>query len=245
MKHKYKQGLWGGGGGTGDMPGVGELDRNRANPNDLIPAFNIFTIIIIVTIILKMVFQYLYSEPTPQENGEHNLTDLSLIQDNSNASKTQQGGYFKSYQLLYLTIGATLVLLVSVIAITFAKYDDQRGDCTMKMTTFNTVPILLFLGILIWVVVQNTVYSDKINSGHVANMYIVLDTGVSILLFIQALIIYGFISEQTACSSTTQSTKRNEAIAKYGPYLSTILAVIGYVCMTFNEIILSAFSTDG
>lgn len=244
MKHK-RGGLWEAIGGAGDMPEVGVLDKNRANPNDLIPAFNIFTIIIIVTITLKIVFQYLYSEPTPQENGEHDLTNLSLIQDSSNAAKSQQGGYFKSYQLLYLTIGATLVLLVSVLAITFAKYDDQRGDCTMKMTMFNTVPILLFLGILIWVVVQNTVYSDKINSGHVANMYIVLDTGVSILLFIQALIIYGFISEQTACPNTTPSTKKNEAIAKYGPYLSTVLAVIGYVCMTFNEIILGAFSTDG
>lgn len=53
-----------------------------AGPNDLVPSFKIFSMLIIITIVIKMLFQYSYNEnAAPSFSDVNSLTDVSLIKD--------------------------------------------------------------------------------------------------------------------------------------------------------------------
>jgi hypothetical protein len=107
----------------------------------------------------------------------------------------------------------------------------------------NMIPITLFMGLLIWIIYQNTVYYNKINSGHVAETYVTFDTAVNVLLLVQAGITYAYINQQMLCSS--EMGQYSEAMSKYGPYIAGFISLLAGGCMVLNEIILRFFTTDG
>lgn len=220
-----------------------------AGPNDLVPSFKIFSMLIIITIVIKMLFQYSYNEnAAPSFSDVNSLTDVSLIKDeikkkDSSELKNQVTVYFKSYIFYYLTLLWTVCLLITIVSITLNKYDVNKPGCIAKMSMLNVVPITLFMLLLGWIIYQNTVYYNKINSGHVAESYVTFDTAVNILLLVQAGIMYAYINQQMLCSS--EMGQYSEAISKYGPYIAAFVALLAGGCMTLNEIILRFFTTDG
>lgn len=113
----------------------------------------------------------------------------------------------------------------------------------MRMSLLNVVPLALFTGIIVWIIYQNTVYFNKINSGHVAESYVTFDVAVNVLLLIQAGVIYAYINQQMLCAK--QMSQYSEALGKYGPYIAMFVALISIICMVLNEIILRFFTTDG
>jgi hypothetical protein len=218
------------------------------SPNDLVPSFKIFSILIFVTILLKMLFQYTYSESMPQFSKIKDLTDISLIKDkvkDKNTSETvkELSVYFKSYIMYYLTLLWTFCLIITIIAMTMVKTDPRKPGCMVKMTFMNMTPIILFMGIIGWIIYQNTIYFDKINSGHIAETYITFDTAVNVLLLVQAGIIYAYINQQMLCPA--EFSQYSEALGKYGHWICIFVALIAAFCMGLNEIILRFFSTDG
>lgn len=220
-----------------------------AGPNDLVPSFKIFSMLIIITIVIKMLFQYSYNEnAAPSFSDVNSLTDVSLIKDeikkkDSSELKNQVTVYFKSYIFYYLTLLWTVCLLITIVSITLNKYDVNKPGCIAKMSMLNVVPITLFMLLLGWIIYQNTVYYNKINSGHVAESYVTFDTAVNILLLVQAGIMYAYINQQMLCSS--EMGQYSEAMSKYGPYIAAFVALLAGGCMTLNEIILRFFTTDG
>jgi hypothetical protein len=53
---------------------------NLASPEDLVPSFKIFSMLIIITIVIKMIFQYSYTEnAAPSFSEMKSLTDVSLV----------------------------------------------------------------------------------------------------------------------------------------------------------------------
>jgi hypothetical protein len=222
---------------------------NFASPEDLVPAFKIFSMLIIITIVIKMIFQYSYKENVaPSFSDMDSVTDISSVKDelknrDSSDLKKKVTVYFKSYIFYYLTLLWTFCLIVIILSVTLNKYNPDRPGCMMRMSLLNIVPLTLFTGIIIWIIYQNTVYFNKINSGHVAESYITFDIAVNILLLVQAGIIYAYINQQMLCS--TQISQYSEALGKYGPYIAGFVAIISIVCMVLNEIILRFFTTDG
>ena len=220
-----------------------------AGPNDLVPSFKIFSMLIIITIVIKMLFQYSYNEnAAPSFSDVNSLTDVSLIKDEINKKdsselKNQVTVYFKSYIFYYLTLLWTVCLMITIVSITLNKYDVNKPGCIAKMSMLNVVPITLFMLLLGWIIYQNTVYYNKINSGHVAESYVTFDTAVNILLLVQAGIMYAYINQQMLCSS--EMGQYSEAMSKYGPYIAAFVALLAGGCMTLNEIILRFFTTDG
>ncbi len=223
--------------------------ENLAGPNDLVPSFKIFSMLIIITIVIKMIFQYSYKEnAAPAFSDVSSITDVSLIKDeikkkDSSGMKKDITVYFKSYIFYYLTFLWTLCLMVTIVSITLNKYNPDKPGCIMRMSFLNVLPITLFMILLGWIIYQNTVYYNKINSGHVAEMYVTFDTAVNILLLIQAGIIYAYINQQMLCSS--EMGQYSEAMSKYGPYIAGFVALLAGGCMVLNEIILRFFTTDG
>jgi hypothetical protein len=173
-----------------------------AGPNDLVPSFKIFSILIIITIVVKMVFQYSYNEnAAPSFSNVSDMSDIELIKDevknkDSSDLKKQITVYFKSYIFYYLTLLWTVCLMVTIVSITLNKYDTEKPGCIAKMSMLNMIPITMFMLLLGWIIYQNTVYYNKINSGHVAESYVTFDTAVNILLLIQAGIMYAYINQQ-------------------------------------------------
>jgi hypothetical protein len=222
---------------------------NLASAEDLVPSFKIFSMLIMITIVVKMIFQYSYKEnAAPSFSEMKSLTDVSLIKDEIKAKDTSDlkkdiTVYFKSYIFYYLTLLWTFCLIITIISVTFNKYNPDKPGCIMKFSILNVVPLVLFTGIIMWIIYQNTVYFNKINSGHVAESYVTFDIAVNILLLIQAGIIYAYINQQMLCP--TQMSQYSEALGKYGPYIAAFVALISIGCMVLNEIILRFFTTDG
>jgi hypothetical protein len=220
-----------------------------AGPNDLVPSFKIFSMLIIITIVIKMLFQYSYNEnAAPSFSDVNSLTDVSLIKDelkkrDSSDLKKEITVYFKSYIFYYLTLLWTVCLMITIVSITLNKYDVNKPGCIAKMSMINMIPITLFMLLLGWIIYQNTIYYNKINSGHVAETYVTFDTAVNILLLVQAGIMYAYINQQMLCSS--EMGQYSEAMSKYGPYIAAFVALLAGGCMVLNEIILRFFTTDG
>lgn len=220
-----------------------------AGPNDLVPSFKIFSMLIIITIVIKMLFQYSYNETAaPSFSDVSSLTDVSLIKDelkkrDSSDMKKEITVYFKSYIFYYLTLLWTVCLMITIVSITLNKYDVNKPGCIAKMSMINMIPITLFMLLLGWIIYQNTIYYNKINSGHVAETYVTFDTAVNILLLVQAGIMYAYINQQMLCSS--EMGQYSEAMSKYGPYIAAFVALLAGGCMVLNEIILRFFTTDG
>lgn len=220
-----------------------------AGPNDLVPSFKIFSMLIIITIVIKMVFQYSYNEnAAPAFSDVSSMSDVSLIKDeikskDSSNLKKDITVYFKSYIFYYLTLLWTICLMITIVSITLNKYDPEKPGCIAKMSMINLIPITMFMFLLGWIIYQNTVYYNKINSGHVAESYVTFDTAVNILLLIQAGIMYAYINQQILCSS--EMGQYSEAMSKYGPYIAAFIALLSGGCMVLNEIILRFFTTDG
>jgi hypothetical protein len=220
-----------------------------AGPNDLVPSFKIFSMLIIITIVVKMIFQYSYNENAPPAFSDiKSLDDISLVKDeikkkDSSTLKKDITVYFKSYIFYYLTLLWTACLMITIISITLNKYNPEKPGCITKMSMINLIPITMFMGLLGWIIYQNTVYYKKINSGHVAETYVTFDTAVNILLLIQAGIMYAYINQQILCSS--EMGQYSEAMSKYGPYIAGFVALLAGGCMVLNEIILKFFTTDG
>ena len=220
-----------------------------AGPNDLVPSFKIFSMLIIITIVVKMIFQYSYNENAPPAFSDiKSLDDISLVKDeikkkDSSTLKKDITVYFKSYIFYYLTLLWTACLMITIISITLNKYNPEKPGCITKMSMINLITITMFMGLLGWIIYQNTVYYKKINSGHVAENYVTFDTAVNILLLIQAGIMYAYINQQILCSS--EMGQYSEAMSKYGPYIAAFVALLAGGCMVLNEIILKFFTTDG
>jgi hypothetical protein len=220
-----------------------------AGPNDLVPSFKIFSMLIIITIVVKMIFQYSYNEnAAPAFSDIKSLDDISLVKDeikkkDSSTLKKDITVYFKSYIFYYLTLLWTACLMITIISITLNKYNPEKPGCITKMSMINLIPITMFMGLLGWIIYQNTVYYKKINSGHVAENYVTFDTAVNILLLIQAGIMYAYINQQILCSS--EMGQYSEALSKYGPYIAAFVSLLAGGCMVLNEIILKFFTTDG
>ena len=220
-----------------------------AGPNDLVPSFKIFSMLIIITIVVKMIFQYSYDEKAPPAFSDiKSLDDISIVKDeikkkDSSTLKKDITVYFKSYIFYYLTLLWTACLMITIISITLNKYNPEKPGCITKMSMINLIPITMFMGLLGWIIYQNTVYYKKINSGHVAETYVTFDTAVNILLLIQAGIMYAYINQQILCSS--EMGQYSEALSKYGPYIAGFVALLAGGCMVLNEIILKFFTTDG
>ncbi len=220
-----------------------------AGPNDLVPSFKIFSILIIITIVIKMIFQYSYNEKAaPSFSDVSSVKDVSLIKDeikkkDSSDLKKEVTIYFKSYIFYYLTLLWTVCLMITIVSITLNKYDPEKPGCIAKMSMLNMIPITMFMLLLGWIIYQNTVYYNKINSGHVAETYVTFDTAVNILLLVQAGIMYAYINQQMLCSS--EMGQYREAMSKYGPYIAGFVALLAGGCMVLSEIILRFFTTDG
>jgi hypothetical protein len=190
-----------------------------SSANDLIPSFKIFSLLIAVTIFCKVLFQYAYSDSSFSE---------------SSAVKPQF--HYKTYVLYYLTLVWAFCLLVNIYAIA-----SRTGGCTVSTSITNFYPLILVIGILGWIIYQNTNFYKIINEGKAPSKYGWIDLSVNVLLIIQVTLIYKYINEQMC----PENGKRNEIIVKWFHYVCLFLSILSFGFMGWNEWILRTEITDG
>lgn len=106
----------------------------------------------------------------------------------------------------------------------------------MKMLFSDSLPSMITLLVLIWLITLNVTYFKRINQGKLSNDYNQFSTITTILLIIQLIVLFMFLRDQTSATPSENKTMG------YVVYAITFINVI-YISMM--NIILKFFTTDG
>jgi len=106
----------------------------------------------------------------------------------------------------------------------------------IKMLFSDSLPSMITLLVLIWLITLNVTYFKRINQGKLSNDYNQFSTITTILLIIQLIVLFMFLRDQTSATPSENKTMG------YVVYAITFINVI-YISMM--NIILKFFTTDG
>ena len=101
----------------------------------------------------------------------------------------------------------------------------------------DSLPSLLTLMVLVWLITMNVTYFKRINQGKTSNEYSQFSNINTIFLIIQISVLFTFLKKQFSTDNTGNDNKMS-----YVVYAMTFLNII---ILGIMNIILSFFSTDG
>jgi len=143
--------------------------------------------------------------------------------------------------------------VITTMFITFALVSKMSPIADKNSMSFvislfsHSLPSILLLGVLIWLITINTIYYKRINKDEVANEFYSYSGVSTFLVIIQSVILFKYINDELRFSSESDTFQK--VIEKS---LSSKLASITYVITMGNlilasimTIILAFFSTDG
>ena len=150
--------------------------------------------------------------------------------------------------------GTMILSLLGLIIVTIAlssKNSMQNNIVQfLKSLAGASIPTVLLLLILIWLISMNLIFYKRINQGRVAPEYNGFSTLSTITIFIQLLVLLNFFKEKMK-SDSLQSEGASIASKVYQAF-SSEMSTISYVLTTLNlilagimQVILTFFSTDG
>jgi hypothetical protein len=134
------------------------------------------------------------------------------------------------------------------IAFTLASKSSFSSSALAIIT--GSMPIVFLLGILIWKLLMNIKYQKRINRGNVPSDYSRLDSISTILIMFQCIVIFMFLSKQSVAASNvnnvaTPITKAYTLLASQTGSLSYLFGVINVLMLTYMQVLLNQYSTDG
>jgi hypothetical protein len=116
----------------------------------------------------------------------------------------------------------------------------------ISILSSGAIPIILTLGIVVYIIILNFMYFTRINSNKVSSSYPVYSFFSSMLVIIQIGIIikymYSILSGIQTKTNDTNEKQNKQSILKG---LSLIVTTINYIFVLILHILLAFFSTDG
>tara|TARA_B100001250_G_C19753104_1_gene768764 strand:- start:518 stop:1207 length:690 start_codon:yes stop_codon:yes gene_type:complete len=116
----------------------------------------------------------------------------------------------------------------------------------ISILSSGAIPVLLTLGIVVYIIILNFMYFTRINSNKVSSSYPVYSFFSSMLVIIQIGIIikymYSILSGIQTKTNDTNEKQNKQSILKG---LSLIVTTINYIFVLILHILLAFFSTDG
>jgi hypothetical protein len=106
----------------------------------------------------------------------------------------------------------------------------------------NTLPILLTLGIVIYIIVLNYIYFTRINSNRVSKSYHTYSFFSSLLLIIQISLIVKYMFNMLSTLTSNNKGNKHDILIKSA---SSVLIVFNFLFVMIIHILLAFFSTDG
>jgi len=154
----------------------------------------------------------------------------------------------------------SLVLMIFMAIYLTTKKSEQRGKLLLErgakdksifsyyieILSSDAIPVILTLGIVVYIISLNFMYFTRINSNKVSSSYSVYSFFSSLLVVIQI----GIIIKYMYSILNGINTKRNEMPQKQNEQsilkgLSLIVITINYIFVLILHILLAFFSTDG
>jgi hypothetical protein len=151
--------------------------------------------------------------------------------------------------------GVTALSLVGILVVSLALA--SRGTMGASLLQFlksaltGSLPVVLLLGIIAWLVSMNVQFFTRINQGKVAPEYDRLSTASSVLIALQFILLLKFLRDK-AISARDRTPGGTSVLAKVYAFLSTQISMFLYVLGAINlvllgsmQVVLQFFSTDG
>jgi hypothetical protein len=137
---------------------------------------------------------------------------------------------------------ATLGIMFSSFAI-ISKMDSLKTNSVffVKSLFIQSVPSLLLIGLLTWLIVLNAQYFKNINQGEVATEYSMYSNVSFFLILLQLWIAYDYMQN-------SMKTSENLVMGSYNSRLLSVnylLTITNSMVILIMNIILKYFSTDG
>ena len=171
---------------------------------------------------------------------EENHTKLG----NSGPASTTIWGYGLTAVALFL-----MVFMAIYISSEKKILEDSGNESIfkkyLKILSEGALPVLLTLGLVIYIIVLNYIYFTRINSNKVSDSYPIYSFFSSLLVIVQIGIIIKYMYSILTRINTKEKDlelKKKESILKG---LGLIVTTVNYVFVLIIHILLAFFSTDG
>jgi len=167
---------------------------------------------------------------------------------------SKDGSYGRANSTIY-GYGVVAFSILVVMFISFAIFDRIRKIESKGMfdsifgfiKTFMTssMPALLTVIILLWVITLNSSFFTRINQGKVAKEYYQLSAGTSFLFLFQIVAIFQFLKTYIAIKTKTTDDKDAAMTISRLSFAIYFFCSINLVVVSMMTILLIFFSTDG
>jgi len=112
-----------------------------------------------------------------------------------------------------------------------------------------SMPVVLTLGSIAWLLSLNIIYKDRINKGLVSTDYSKISGISTFLLILQLIITFNYLKDKNSviliASAASPVSKITQILSSQMALLSYLFAIINYVVLTIMLITLKYMSTDG
>uniref|UniRef100_A0A6C0CP61 Uncharacterized protein n=1 Tax=viral metagenome TaxID=1070528 RepID=A0A6C0CP61_9ZZZZ len=149
--------------------------------------------------------------------------------------------------------GLVSIALLTIMVISFgltsrmAKVQELSTIAFVKALFMHSLPSLLLLGILVWIIYLNAAYYKRINQNKVASEYANYSTVSTVLIIIQIIVLFKYLVDELKIGEGGSEAKLDIEQALKSKLASvTYLVSLGNIMLAaIMNIILEFFSTDG
>jgi len=154
------------------------------------------------------------------------------------------------YGVVVLAIISILVIFIS-LASKITSIENYDVFTFLKTLVKYTLPSLLTLIVLIWLITVNVIYFKRINQGRVANEYYSYSTITTLIVIFQIIALFKYLTDNLStinsqisrdvASGNNSFNISNDKMA----YVTYFLTFLNFLFIGIMTIVLEFFSTDG
>ena len=115
----------------------------------------------------------------------------------------------------------------------------------LSLISQDALPVVLTLGVVIYMIVLNYIYFTRINSNKVSTSFSTYSFFSSLLVMLQIAIIIKYMYSMLTAVVTKQTNERHKKEQSILKGLSLVLITLNYLFVFILHILLAFFSTDG
>lgn len=149
--------------------------------------------------------------------------------------------------------GVTAASVLTAMFVTFALVSRMSPMTDRNTFSFvialltHSLPSLLLLGVLAWLISINAMYYTRINKGEVADEYYTYSGVSTFLVVVQAVLLFKYMNDELLIAASSGSLRKTieEALASKMASVTYVITMVNLILAGIMTIILEYFSTDG
>lgn len=158
------------------------------------------------------------------------LKNINTNQDNANS------GYIVAFTGNIITcVGIVFLILLSSLFATNYNSQNESIFTVFKKILMNIFPCVLTLGVIIYLIVLESIYTGRIKAGEVAEEYFSYSSISSLLILLQVGLLVKYILDMANGDNDYKT---------YG-YIIYLFGLVNLIIIGVMQVILQFFSTDG